>query len=213
MVEIAAGPASERILERLESLHKIQTASPGVVRARQFAEAVSAIQAALAEVEVVEEELRQQNEELIAAREALELERHRYRDLFDLAPDAYVLTDAHGLILEANQAAARLFDTPQAVLQGKPLPILVEREGRSRFRSLIGELRAGQRREDVEVRFVTHGKPRVVLITVARDEDKLDAPPRLRWILRDTSGREAAERHADVPRKILVEEQAQVRKL
>jgi len=35
----------------------------------------------------------------------LEHERERYRDLFELAPDPYIVTDRRGVIREANRAA------------------------------------------------------------------------------------------------------------
>ncbi|HBY80229.1 MAG TPA: PAS domain-containing sensor histidine kinase, partial [Cyanobacteria bacterium UBA11148] len=50
-----------------------------------------------------EEEVRLQNEELIVARQAIEAERQRYRELFEFAPDGYLVTDIYGLIQEANR--------------------------------------------------------------------------------------------------------------
>ena len=55
------------------------------------------------------EELRRQNADLMALRQALESDQHRYREVFDLAPDGYVLTDLAGIISEANRTAAALF--------------------------------------------------------------------------------------------------------
>jgi PAS domain S-box-containing protein len=37
-----------------------------------------------------------------------DIERRRYHDLFDLAPDAYLVTDLDGIIDEANLSASRL---------------------------------------------------------------------------------------------------------
>jgi len=61
----------------------------------------------------------------LAAREALETERQRYRDLFEFAPDGYLVTDADGTIQEANQAAALLLGVRQDFLGGKPLVVFV----------------------------------------------------------------------------------------
>ena len=47
-------------------------------------EALAELSTALEELHVAAEELRQQNEELLVTREALEAERQRYRDLFEL---------------------------------------------------------------------------------------------------------------------------------
>lgn len=64
---------------------------------------------------------------------ALELrqaERLRYQELFDFAPDGYVITDLQGLIIEANYAAAALFQTPREFLTGKPFPSFIEQSCR-----------------------------------------------------------------------------------
>ncbi len=91
------------------------------------------LQQALEEFRTAQEELRQQNEELLAARELLELERQRYQDLFEFAPDGYLVTDAAGVIQEANRAAAKLFATPQKYLVNKPLILFVAQEDRQTF--------------------------------------------------------------------------------
>ena len=58
------------------------------------------------ELQVAMEHLQQENEELAAARQALETERQRYQELFDLAPDAYMIINTSGVIEEANFAAS-----------------------------------------------------------------------------------------------------------
>src|ERR1051326_5121470 len=88
------------------------------------------LQNALEELRVVEEELREQNDELAAAREAVEAERQRYQELFEFAPDGYLVTDARGIIREANRAVAALLNVPQRFLAGKPLWTFVNDKGR-----------------------------------------------------------------------------------
>src|SRR5687768_10262631 len=56
------------------------------------------------ELSTAVEELRVQNDQLAATQEQIERERRRYRNLFDLAPDAHFLTDGRGLVLQANAA-------------------------------------------------------------------------------------------------------------
>src|SRR5262249_15838209 len=58
------------------------------------------------ELQAQEVTLREQQEELITTRAEIETERRRYQELFALAPDGYLVTDLHGVIREANQAAA-----------------------------------------------------------------------------------------------------------
>jgi PAS domain S-box-containing protein len=49
------------------------------------------------------------------AQEALDAERRRYQELFDLAPVSYLVTDLKGRIQEANQAAIEMLrSNPQA---------------------------------------------------------------------------------------------------
>ncbi|MBN3896914.1 MAG: PAS domain S-box protein [Nostoc sp. NOS(2021)] len=91
------------------------------------------LQQALEELQVVEEELRQQNEELAVARELVELERQRYQDLFEFAPDAYLVTDVAGIIQEANKAAATLLAVEQKYLVNKPLNLFIAQEDRQTF--------------------------------------------------------------------------------
>jgi PAS domain S-box-containing protein len=82
----------------------------------------------------VNAELRRQFDELRQARSFLERERARSADLFDDAPDAYVETDARGVMREANRAAAAFFAHPQELLVGKLLIAFVARGDTRDFR-------------------------------------------------------------------------------
>ena len=48
-----------------------------------------------------------------------------YQELFDFAPDAQVVTDQRGVVLEANYAAAALFRLSKAFLIGMPLGLML----------------------------------------------------------------------------------------
>lgn len=73
------------------------------------------------ELQVAVEELRQQNEVLNATLELVAAERKRYQDLFQFAPQAYLVTSLEGMIQEANRMAAQLLGVPMQFLIGKPL--------------------------------------------------------------------------------------------
>src|SRR3954452_10158773 len=90
-----------------------------------FGESPGVLGTDLGEVQVAQEEMRVQNEELEKTRAVAEAERQRYRDLFEFAPNGYVVTDAEGSIVEANRAAARLFGAPAGRLAGKPLIVFI----------------------------------------------------------------------------------------
>jgi PAS domain-containing protein len=84
-------------------------------------EALAELNVAIEELSVTGEELRAQTDELASTRLALEAERERYQELFESAPVAYVVTDPLARILEANRAAAVLFEAEREFLTGKPL--------------------------------------------------------------------------------------------
>jgi len=65
-------------------------------------EILEELRTALEELRVADEELRAQNEELIAAHLQVETEWRRYQELFQLAPNAYLVTTLTGIITEAN---------------------------------------------------------------------------------------------------------------
>jgi len=91
------------------------------------------LQETLEELQIAEEELRQQNEQLIFSREITEAERLRYQNLFEFAPDGYFVTDNLGIIQEANQAASSLLSVSQKALIGKPLVVYIAEKDRFDF--------------------------------------------------------------------------------
>ena len=99
--------------------------------------AIEGLTAAQEELYVAAEELYQQNEELIATRQALEEERQRYQELFEFAPDAYLVTNTSGIIQEANCAAEAIFNLQAHYLQGKPLVLFVSKEDKTNFYSQL----------------------------------------------------------------------------
>src|ERR1051326_6628671 len=94
----------------------------------EMAAALGELSISLEELRVAQEELRvaqdeiAHNSELIAAAEAEAMrDRRRYLDLFEQAPDGYLVTTRTGLITEANQAAALLLNRPANWLVHKPI--------------------------------------------------------------------------------------------
>lgn len=87
---------------------------------------------ALKEAENLLEELRVAQEQLVEARHRIEdiqaeltRQYEKYWELFDEMPDAYLVTKADSSIVEANRAAAELFNVSQRFLIGKPLSVFV----------------------------------------------------------------------------------------
>lgn len=79
-----------------------------------------ALRRTILELEVFREEVRQQNEELVAAQSELEWSRNRYLELFDLAPVGYVTFDANGVVEEINLTGARMLGEEVPRLVGRP---------------------------------------------------------------------------------------------
>ncbi|MEH2240837.1 putative bifunctional diguanylate cyclase/phosphodiesterase [Nostoc sp.] len=95
---------------------------------------------AFEELNIAMEELLTASEELEVTRAAVEKERQRYQDLFEFAPDGYLVTDTTGTIQEANQTAATLLGVHQKYLVGKPLIIFIAQQDRQSFRSQMNNL-------------------------------------------------------------------------
>lgn len=92
---------------------------------RLLQQALKELQLVLEHLRVAQDQLLAQRDELSAMRAQLVLERGKYWDFFDTAPDAYVVTTADGEILEANRAAAELLNISQRFLSGKNFSVFV----------------------------------------------------------------------------------------
>ncbi len=157
-------------------------------------ESIEQLQTALEELQVAEEELRTQNNELIATRAALEEERARYRDMFEFAPDAYLVTSVEGVIREANEAASLLFGIEYRFLIGKPLTNYISEEERQSFRRKINGLTASDRVVEIEARMqMRSGKHLDSVIRIAPIVNRKGKLEGLRWVVRDITERKLAE--------------------
>ncbi|HET9982572.1 MAG TPA: ATP-binding protein [Longimicrobiales bacterium] len=151
---------------------------------------------ALQELQETEEELLAQNEALSAARMDAEVERQRYCDLFELAPDGYVVTDAEGTILETNRAAVELLGAPAESLIGQHIQHYVAKEDRREVRHRFRRVVAGERMEEWTCHVSAPGKPPVPVAVTAAVVRTGDAPVEFRWMLRDVTLRERAAESA-----------------
>lgn len=85
---------------------------------------------------VVEEELLQQNYQLASSYQY-------YHDLFQDLLIGYLVTDADGVILEANRTIAQLLNVPHRFLAGKPLILYIAEGDRSAFSAQLTRLSRG----------------------------------------------------------------------
>jgi PAS domain S-box-containing protein len=105
------------------------------------AQATGELEAGLEEIEALWHELRTRSDELAS-------ERQRYTEFFDYAPDAYLVTDDHGTVREANRAAAELLGVAARSIVGKPLLSFIAERSRTHFRA---ELQRAAAQSDAEV--------------------------------------------------------------
>ncbi len=182
--------AQKRLRDLLQQIDQSDTDGRELVAA-----ATQELSNSLEELHVAQEELRQQNEELTAAREQMEAERQRYQELFAFAPDGYLVTDASGVIQEANQAASELLRLEQDWLAGKPLSLFVAEEERAELYAVINHLRAGgkARRELWETWLHPRDGaafPAAVTVALIHNDHELAG---LRWLIRDITERKERE--------------------
>ncbi len=148
-----------------------------------------------AELQATQEELHQQAEELTVTHEVVEQERQRYHDLFEFAPDGYVVTDIYGKIEEANQAAHSLFNVSRSV-KGSLLILFVFHEDRYLFRQhLIRLIQQGLTAKTLELRLQprNYTAPIFASVRIGIVRNKQGAVSGLRWLLRDVTEQKRLE--------------------
>jgi two-component system phosphate regulon sensor histidine kinase PhoR len=149
---------------------------------------IAGLQSVIQALRIAEEELRAQNEELAAAHAERDETYRRYRELFDAGPDGMLVTDENGKILEANRAAAELFEVPSDRLPGKVLAVFVAPQCRRAFRTSLVELISGREEvveSDLRLR-LRSGDGRIVQARAVPIRGA-GGPFEVRWALRDVT--------------------------
>jgi PAS domain S-box-containing protein len=141
------------------------------------------------------EALRRHGEELEASLQQAQFYRLRYQELFEFAPEGYLVTDTQGVIREANYAAAELLQTRKEFLVGKPFGFIVQPRQRQDFYARLQTL---AHRPDSPDRWeVTLHRPgcaaRTVEAMVTSSPFSEDHPVIFRWLLRDVTAQRKAE--------------------
>jgi diguanylate cyclase (GGDEF)-like protein/PAS domain S-box-containing protein len=152
----------------------------------------------LEELRTAQENLQRQNQELLEMHQTVQQERQRYHDLFNFAPDGYLVLDRHGMIQSANRAIAALLKVPQTMLIDKPLTPFIARQDRSDFYrklQLLGDFSAAAPPlpHDWQVQLCPrHSQPLVVSITLSAIYAQGTVSSWL-WLLRDITQQKQAE--------------------
>ena len=185
--------SSEGNARRLEAIHQ-RINGLSTADALASGETVEDLRVALEELRVAEEELRQHNDELASTQVALDLERQRYQELFDFAPDAYLVTDLAGAVRQANRSAARVFRVASGFLPGKALVTYVVNEDRPRFRALLSTMQQGGARTGRFRLQPREGPSVAVELTYSMALTAEGNPSGIRWIMRDVTEHERMAR-------------------
>jgi putative nucleotidyltransferase with HDIG domain/PAS domain S-box-containing protein len=153
------------------------------------------ISASLGELQVAVREAECQGEKDPAAAESAMVAADKgYRDLFDLAPDAYLVTDAQAIIVDCNQAAVALLKMNQGFLKGKPLTDFVAEADRPAFQVILIQVRGSGGKRFGEFRLQPgEGEPFAVSVNVSAQADHRDQLVRMLWLLRDVREGKAEE--------------------
>jgi PAS domain S-box-containing protein len=150
------------------------------------------------ELSVAEEELRAQNEELQRTQIAMFTENARHRELFEHAPVAYFVTDAAGVIRDANRAASSLLRCRADRLLNKPLLVFAQDASRRRLRQLLLRLSKDARETPmttVPVNLISRaGKIMRTEANIATSVDTQGRLVELRWLIVDQTRRLRRER-------------------
>jgi PAS domain S-box-containing protein len=181
----------QRVQERTQELDIANSQLRNEVAERQKAQ--TELESSVQELQVIEEELRNNNAMLMDAQKVLDTERQRYHDLFELAPDAYLVTDKNGQIMEANQYACKLLGVLRHNLIGKPLIEFVSKPDHSQFMQLLASEDRQLAMQSHEIRLTPRRGEEMTAaykVSFARDQENQLT---LRWSIRDISKRKQAE--------------------
>jgi PAS domain S-box-containing protein len=155
--------------------------------------ALQEIDTAHEELRVAEEEVHALADKLLAARADIEAERLVYRELFESAPDAYLVTSDKGAIIQANDAAGELFNINPALLLGKPLVTLIAPAERSAFVDVLSSIGASVARAELRVSPRNDAASAWVAVSARRGLSAHDASY-IRWLLRPVREDESQQR-------------------
>ncbi|RPI29998.1 MAG: PAS domain-containing protein, partial [Chloroflexota bacterium] len=185
----------EALLSRVEALYA-RSVSPDSADDDLLKQAIAGLYEMVEELQVASEELRQQNEELAEANHTIEVERRRYRDLFEMAPDGYLVTNLQGVIIEANQAAADMLNVPKDKIASKPLVVYVSQDNNTEFLTLLTGLKQGNPSASIELKMSPRHRPffDADLRVASATPTTSSGSPYLLWLLRDVSVIKEAQR-------------------
>ena len=145
------------------------------------------------ELRVHQIELELQNEELRQAQAELDAARARYFDLYNLAPVGYCTVSEQGLILEANLTAAALLGVARCALVHHPLTTFILPEDQDIYYRYRKQLPCSGAPQSCELRMLDADGMTFWARLDATVAEAASGAPMYRVVMSDISGRERTE--------------------
>ena len=131
-------------------------------------------QRTLHELRVHQIELEMQNEELRRAQAALDTERERYFELYDLAPVGYITLSIKGLVLQSNRRATEVLGVAHGVLERKRFSQFILEQDQDTYYRLYQLLLKSGAPQSCELRLVQGSETPISMhldATLAHDDE------------------------------------------
>ncbi len=107
-----------------------------------------------------------------------------FRELFELAPATYIVTDPELVIQDANTAAVKLLRRPLDELIGKPLMLFIEHAERAVFGSMVAAALTAKNQLAQPLSLQpAHGQEIEVLFSAAAVHDEAGNVTSVRWLI------------------------------
>ncbi len=143
---------------------------------------------ALEQLSIHQEELRCQNEELLATQEELNRSHRMYQDLFERAPLAYLLMDDRGLIMRVNLPGEALLLDDRGSLINRPFERFLHPDDQPGFIDFIHLVSRSEGICTFECRLLQRGsQTRNLVVEAARFTDEENGLASIRMSLLDTT--------------------------
>ena len=137
------GGLADRIAVVRQQLEELRQPRNRPTRARLEA-ALDEFASSLDDLEDLSDQLDAETEGLTRAAERIDDERRRFEDLFELAPDGYVVTDSGGRVMEANRELLGMLGLSYEAVDGLPIAVFFDGEGRRRLYEVLDRSTRGE---------------------------------------------------------------------
>lgn len=135
----------------------------------------------------------------------LESEREQYRELFNLCPEALLVTDLAAVVRSANAAATRMFESGATRLRGRALAERIDPDDRPRFWEAVRRAATGAAEDTLWLRDRHEARSLVCLRGAATRDGRS-----ILWSARPVAPEAADEAHVDELTRTLAERDAQL---